>query len=98
MRDVLPVQRRRYDPRVMPVVQPGAECLGTMLCAAPDPEEEPWQPTTLRLLRNSRCNFLDLGDERIHFPDIEDERFQRLIEIILKVCRFGKMLCLPGEL
>lgn len=51
-----------------------------------------------RRFRNDWRTLLDVRDERIYLTNIFDERFQRLVEIFLKVSRLWQVLSFPGQL
>jgi hypothetical protein len=65
---------------------------------ASDPPEEPWHEVATRLPHHRGRTFFDLRDQRIHLADILNERFQRLIEVILEVHHLGQVLRLPVQL
>ncbi len=70
--------------------------MGAMLQDSADPPAWSQSPTMTRRFRSNWGTFLDLRDERIHLTDIFDERFQRLVEIPLKVSRLWQVLSFPG--
>jgi hypothetical protein len=72
--------------------------IDAMLDAVSDPQEGPEQSAAMRLLRNVGYILRNLCDERIYFPDVRDERFERLIEVILKMRCLRQMLRLAVQL